>query len=367
MSIISKTLYSRTSTGATQIWFYEVEGNKYRTNEGQIGGAKTCSSWTICQGKNIGRSNETTPEQQAFLEAEAKYNHKLARGYFENLADIDKVQFVKPMLAHKLEDRKSKVKFPVAMQPKLDGMRCIATITGLTSREGKPIVSVPHINKALEPFFETHPDVVLDGELYNHELKEDFNKIISFVKKTKPTQKDFDLSAEYIEYHVYDCILPVDHGFKKRSQQLYEFDLPKCCVKVETLYYVTDWDDVEAQHQLFVQDGYEGSMLRNLNSLYQNKRTHDLLKKKDFQDAEFEILDIEEGAGNRSGMMGRINFKTINGLEFSASSRGNEDYYKELLQNKAEYIGQMATVRFQNLTPDGIPRFPVVVGIRNYE
>ena len=162
------TLYKKTTIGKTQTWEIEVSGNKFRTISGQAAGKKITNNWTVCQGKNVGKKNATTGEEQALKEAEAKHKKKLEAGYHLNLKNISKKRFYEPMLAQdfKNKNRQSEVMADlqqvdggtvgtVFSQPKLDGIRCIAMREGLFTRTGKEITAVPHIHEALEPFFET--------------------------------------------------------------------------------------------------------------------------------------------------------------------------------------------------------------------
>ena len=192
------TIYKKTKTGKIQEWTIEVKGNKYRTISGHTDGEKIVNEWTDCDVKNAGRSNATTPEEQAIKEAEAKRKQKLEAGYFEDIKNIDKKQFFEPMLAHKYGDYD--IVFPLYSQPKLDGIRCIVTKDGMFSRNGKKIISAPHIRENLEGFFKKYPNAILDGELYCDKLANDFNKICSLVKRTKPTDEELEESAETIEY-----------------------------------------------------------------------------------------------------------------------------------------------------------------------
>jgi ATP-dependent DNA ligase len=172
------------------------------------------------------------------------------------------------MLANKWEDYKAKVKFPIYSQPKLDGIRCIIRKDGMWTRTGKKLVAAPHIFEALKPLFEATPDLIFDGELYSDKFANDFDSLCSIVKKTKPTPEDIALSAAQMEYHIYD--LPsYKHTFSKRLNVLAKTKLPKCCKMVAT-YILQNEQEVEAQHELYVTQGYEGQMLR-LNGLYENK------------------------------------------------------------------------------------------------
>jgi DNA ligase-1 len=363
------TIYKKTKTGATQEWTIEVVGNKYRTHSGQVGGAITTNEWTIVYGKNEGKANGTTDKEQAMKEAIAKRTKKLESGYFENIKHINKQQYFEPMLAAKWEDCKDKIQYPIYSQAKLDGIRCVVTKDGMFSRNGKPIISAPHIFKSLVPLFEDNPHLIFDGELYADKFANDFNKIVSLVKKTKPTDADLKESKKNIEYHIYD--LPSsDKNFVHRAYDLgilfeTRSELHPHCRLVDTRK-VENEDDVMEQYELLVEAGYEGQMLR-LDSKYENKRSKSLLKHKSFIDEEFEILDIVEGEGNRSGTAGYMVFNTGEGKRFKSNVKGTWDETAEMLKNKKKLIGKQATIKYFNLTPDGIPRFPYVINIDRNE
>ncbi len=353
-------IYKKTKTGATQEWTIEVVGNKYRTHSGQVGGAITTNEWTVVYGKNVGKANGTTDEEQALKEAEAKRTKKLESGYFEDVNNIDTKQYFEPMLAAKWEDYKDKIQYPIYSQPKLDGIRCIVTKDGMFSRNGKPILSAPHIFESLQPLFDETPDLILDGELYADKFANDFNKIVSLVKKTKPSDEDLVESKKNIEYHIYD--LPsIDDVFRIRYSKLCALRLPKCCLRVIT-HTVRSEDELMNAYGQYVTAGYEGQMLR-LDSKYENKRSKSLLKHKSFVDEEYQILDIVEGEGNRSGTAGYMVFETREGKRFKSNVKGTWEETAEMLKNKKKLIGKQATIKYFNLTPDGIPRFPFVINI----
>jgi DNA ligase-1 len=360
-----ETIYKKTKTGATQEWTIEVVGNKYRTHSGQVGGAITTNEWTICYGKNVGRANETTDKEQTMAEAVAKRTKKLESGYFENIKHINKTQYFEPMLAAKWEDCKDKVTYPIYSQAKLDGIRCIVTKDGMFSRNGKPIISAPHIIDSLRNLFLVNPNLILDGELYCDKFANDFNKIVSLVKKTKRTATDLNESKKYIEYHIYD--LPSsDKNFVHRAYDLgilFEtyLEMGKYCRIVQT-YKVDNEKSVEELYGGYVEAGYEGQMLR-IDGKYENKRSKNLLKHKSFVDDEYTILDIVEGEGNRTGTAGYMVFETIDGKPFKSNVKGTWDETAEMLKSKKKLIGKQATIKYFNLTPDGIPRFPYVINI----
>ena len=350
-------LFKRAVNGKVLEYTIEVLDNCYRTISGYTDGVKTTTEWTVCEGKNIGKKNATTPEQQALAEAAAMQTKRLERGYFTDINDIDCSTVFNPMLAHSWEKYKDKISYPIYAQPKLDGIRCIVKSDGMWTRNGKAIVSAPHVFEALKFLFEANPELIFDGELYADQFANDFNAICSLVKKTKPSQRDLDESKSKIEYHIYD--LPsYDSVFTERLNVLKSLELHSCCVLVPTYKCNTGMDIIEWQYS-FIEWGYEGLMAR-IDEKYENKRSKYLLKYKMFQDQEFTIIDIQEGIGNKMGMVGSFVFETEEGKQFNASPKFNWEECKYIWDNRDKIIGCTATVKYFNITPDGIPRFPVV-------
>ena len=278
------------------------------------------------------------------------------------------------MIAHKYLEHKEKVDWfnGVYISPKLDGVRCIMTKDGAFSRTGKKYISFPHIARELKPLFDQHPGLILDGEIYTHKLNKDFNKIISLAKKMKPTADELAESEKFLEYWVFD--IPSNTGkFSIRYQELdrlitagasyYGWKSIKLCFH----RLIERPEQIEECLQEYITEGYEGIMINTPNGLYEHKRSKALLKYKLFVDQEFEIFNITEGIGNRSGMFGRAIMKNKDGKFFESNARGTVEFYTQLLRDRLKLKGKMATVRYQNLTPDGVPRFPVIVAIRDYE
>lgn len=360
------TLYSRTSTGAIQEWTIEIEGDSYRTHHGQTDGKIVTTEWYTAKPTNLSRANERNAEAQALFEAKSIWKKKKDGGSFENIADVDTVLFVEPMLAKNWEDRKSKVTFPVFSQPKLDGMRAVINRDGAKSRNGKPWLTIPHILKALEPIFNAYPDIVLDGELYTHEYKHDFNKISSLIKKTKPSASDLKESAEKVQFWWYD-IADKNMVYEKRMDHINDLHNllhhdQNVIVRVPT-YIAEDEDELDEQYGYMMDDGFEGQMIR-LNRPYEFKRSETLLKRKEFQDDEYIIAEICEGNGNKSGMAGYAWMVREDGVKFRTNIKGNHDFLRDLLVNADKYKGAYGTIKYFNLTPDGIPRFPYLVKLR---
>ena len=367
---MNKTLYKLTNTGKTQFWQIEVKDGMFRTTTGQVGGKSIQSKWTICKTKNVGQSNATSISEQAIKEAEAKITKKMEKGYSLDIKKAGRPSFFEPMLAKSWEDRKDKVWFPVFSQPKLDGIRCIVNRDGMWTRNGKKIVAAPHIFEACKSMFIKHPEFVFDGELYNHELKYDFNKITSLVKKTKPTGEDLEESKRLIQYHIYDCYEPErpTAEFNDRIGRIYQFldSTNSGYLKLVRTVRIGDQKTLDEFYGECLEDGYEGQMIR-VDGPYENKRSQYLLKRKEFMTEEFTILEVEEGDGNKTGMAASVLFENKNGKKFNSNVKGSFEFITELWKNRKKLIGKEATVRFQNYTPDGIPRFPYVIAIRDYE
>ena len=195
---------------------------------------------------------------------------------------------IKPMLAYKVDKKPVDWSGKVFVQPKLDGVRCIFTKDGAFSRTGKQFKNVAHLEEDLEDFFNDNPNSVLDGELYNHDLKHDFEKIISLVRKTKPTDEDRFEAGNLVQYHVYDTIWD-GVTYEDRYNWL-RMNLP--IYKTMTLIAnttVDSYDEAKMLHDVHLAQGYEGSMLRT-NGFYEQKRSYNLQKFKDFHDTEATIV-----------------------------------------------------------------------------
>ena len=372
-----KTLYTRDASGESRFWRMELnpdDPSQYRTVSGLLGRTETASGWTQAVAKNVGRSNATTPEEQAALEVEASYRQKLDRKYHENLGNIGGYKFFAPMLAKTYDSYVKQVLGCVAFtQPKLDGYRCVASVGGLISRQGKPW-NLPHIVEALAPFFEEDPDLVLDGELYNHSLRDDFNTLGSLIKKGNRTSAEEERVRQVIQYHVYD--LPSNPGgFSERHMALtmlgvkgdeygnpyggFDDPLYNGPVRLVETYSFSLESQLQERYAGFMEQGYEGAMVR-LDEPYEGgKRSKSLLKLKDFLDGEFELVRVEEGTGNWAGYAKTAVVRLADGREQSSGLRGSQEFTRQLLADWRRYT--QVTVRYQNLTPDGFLRFPVIV------
>jgi len=361
-----ETLYKRDSKG--KIREYTIEYTRdgvlpagYRTVAGIQGGKLVTSEWKLTEGKNIGKINATTDGEQAEREATAKWEKKEEKEYFTSVNDIDNDQPFKPMLAHDYTKRPQSSGWS---QPKLDGIRCIATKNGLFTRAGKSITTCNHIVEDLKDFFESEPEVKLDGELYNHELKADFNKITSLVRKVKPTVDEEAECRSKVQYHVYDMFTP-EHEFPfnsrnqflKQHKHFQDFDHKSKVQLVETTLCASQ-DLLDSKYAEYTEQGYEGQMVRN-NEPYECKRSKHLLKRKEFITEEFKVVQVLEGSGNWQGYAKHFELELEDGRVFGSGVRGNQATLKHLLYQEEQPT--WATCRYFEKTPDGIPRFPVVI------
>jgi DNA ligase 1 len=365
-------LYARNSDGTIQEWSIVVDGHRYATIHGKQNCLMVTSDWTtLTEGKNVGRSNATTIEEQALSEAQSRWEKKVkSGGYWEDIKDIDKTKFVEPMLAHHYKDRPVAKVFangPVMVDRKYNGMRQVCTRMGQFTRKGEKVVSAPHIWQRVKHLFTEHPDLVLDGELYNHTLRFKLSELIKLVNKKKASSVTDDVlkrSEEIVDYYVYD-----GYGFTVDGKEITQET--KCSDRRLALWNLLfdvkdvvvvdfEWakDDVEVMKffQTFLEDGYEGAIVR-IDAAYQNKRTNDLLKVKPEDDDEGVILEIIEGTGNWSGAAGTAKM-SWNGNVFDATFKGEYELRAEILKNPKPWIGKTATFLHIGYTGKAIPTAP---------
>jgi ATP-dependent DNA ligase len=284
------------------------------------------------------------------------------------------------MLAYPVSDKPINYGNKISMQPKLDGVRCViqaerdfpgtnlASITVKAySRTGKEWKNIDHILYNLRPWFILNPDVILDGELYNHDLKDDFEKIISLVRKQKPDDIDALESADMVQFHCYD-IIDETKTFEERNRFIQQVVPRNHCIHHVKTQAVATESLAKVVHQQNLDNGYEGSILRT-NDVYACKRSHNLRKFKDFSDAEATIIGYLDGKGKRTGTLGKFIMQDDEGIEFGCPP-GKGYTYKDLkimLDNIGDYIGQRATFTFFERTKAGSYRHPLFKCIRNYE
>jgi DNA ligase-1 len=279
---------------------------------------------------------------------------------------------IKPMLAHKYNP--DKADYPAYIQPKLDGVRCLFTKDGAYSRTGKEFKNVDHIKKDLKAVFNRYPNIILDGELYNHGLKDDFEKIISLVRKTKPTQEHRDEAEQLVQYHMYDIASYPHATYEWRMHFINTLTdsavvRTSKCLRIIKTEVALDYDNALHKHEKYLKQGYEGSIYRSMTGQYKNTRSWDLMKFKDFEDSEATIVGYELGKGKRTGTVGKFIMQDDEGVEFGCPP-GKGYNYKDLasmLDNISDYIGQRATFTYFQRTQAGSYRHPLYKCIRDYE
>jgi ATP-dependent DNA ligase len=366
------TLYCKSKTGKTQVWKIETIDAKIRVSYGYEGGAVTVNEKVIEKGKNLGKKNATTAAEQAALEAKSTWDKKKTGGYAESLDDahvpgvadaaaVAAHVTILPMLAHDFHKRGKDIKFPCYVQPKLDGVRCIFRNGILTSRQGKVFPNMEHIVNDLKDV-----ELVLDGELYSDTLN--FQQFVGLVRKKKHNAAEIELLKQ-VKYWVYDIVN--DKPFEERHATLREMFVNHVHLYPFVYRLITEECKTKAElkgfHDRFVAAGKEGLIIRNKTGLYQlAARSKDLQKYKEFEDGEFTVVDYVDGEGSEKGLVIWV-CVTEDKKQFNVRPRGTHEDRADLFKDGDSYLGKKLTVRYQELTEDGIPRFPVGIAFRDYE
>ena len=365
-------LYTKDKSGKVRYWKGEVleeEGMIFISKKfGQVGGKETETRTEIKSGKNTGKKNETTPLEQAHLELKSIIKKQMSAGYVKSLAELDDRILLLPMLANKWETMSHHISEPFYVQPKLDGVRMLVGRHNgkllMLSRTGKPVKHMDHIAKELEWLPE---GTFLDGESYNHDIT--FEEITGMCRTSLESSAAVK-SLDRIQFHVFDMfsLKKTDEPFIERLENLKTFfkkrmnsvkKVPTMLVESKDLIY--DW------HKEFTKDGYEGVMIRNpLGKYHLADRSNHLLKLKSFETAEYRIVGAEAARGRDTGTVVWV-CETAKGQTFSVRPRGTVEQRRSWLAEKNLHVGRMLTVQYQNLTPEGLPRFPVGLTFRDYE
>jgi DNA ligase-1 len=359
-------LYSQTSTGKLKWWEIEVSGKKSGNATITVryagdGEVERESTKEIAEGKNIGKKNETSPWEQACSEAQSTWKKKIDKGYKEDQA-MSHASVLLPMLALQFEKRKHDIAYPAAVQAKLDGVRVLVEKKSKTkvvyySRQGKEYGTLHHLDNDLLRLMRVGE--VWDGEIYSHDIT--FQEMMSYVKKQRPESEKlaiwfFDLVNPNLTFH--ERYYELETALTENNNSL---------IKLVHTYDISSEEDVYKYHDRFIEDGFEGVIIRNWDGFYKLKdRSKDLQKLKAFIDEEYEIIGGEPGTGTETGCI-VFTCKNKKGQEFKVRPRGSFELRKEWMMNIYDIIGKQLTVRYQELTDDGVPRFPVGIGIRDYE
>tara|TARA_R110002096_G_scaffold209190_1_gene396074 strand:- start:2006 stop:2704 length:699 start_codon:yes stop_codon:yes gene_type:complete len=232
-------------------------------------------------------------------------------------------------------------------------------------------MNVKHIEESLKDYFEQNPAMVLDGELYNHNLRNDFEKIISLVRKQKPTDEDRSEARKLTQYHVYDYTntsMSDMVNYKYRLNQLTCSDIYTSSIHYVESRRVKSMKQAKDFHTRKLAEGYEGSILRT-NTPYKHGRSWGLMKFKDFHDAEATIVDYQEGKGKRLGTIGKFIMQDDDGNVFGCPPGKGYNYtdLKWILKDIHKYMGQRATFTYFERTKAGSYRHPLFKTLRNYE
>lgn len=344
-------IYKKDSAGNIRFLSISTEGNLIVQESGIVGTKNSVINKSVCISKNIGKSNETTPEEQAISEANSKITEKLRLGYFHSIEEAQEKggsDFMLPMLAKDYKKEVKKVVFPCYGQPKLDGIRALGECNSLSSRTGKEIATLSHID------ISEFEDVILDGELYAHGLS--FQDNMRIIKKYVPGK------SVLVKYHVYDVVMNLP--FCERRDYILENLKNNPNIEIVETVVLLNEENLLNYHKLNIERGFEGTIIRHSEQGYQvNKRSSQLLKYKDFMDETYLVTDVVSSeARPEQGIVTCWCKKT--GKYFNCGMKFSHAEREEILTNKENYIGQIAEVRFFELSEEGIPRFPVCVGFR---
>ncbi len=349
MKQINETLYGEPKNGTVKQWAVYTQGDKVIVQWGRKDG-KLQTKETICTPKNVGRSNETTSEQQALLEAEAKWtkqhDNKLYRTTVE---DAKKVGGLLPMLAIDGSKKPEKIKYPCFGQVKLDGLRCMVYLEDgevkAISRQGKFYELHQELSTALKDLMDCSNIHKLDGELYKHGMM--LQDIVSAARSvTNPKHRE-------LEYHIFD--VPSDEAQYLRRHDLNQlmFSNISSFVDIVNLVTVNDEGDMHRYLDEALTSNYEGLILRNYNGLYQyNHRSNDLIKVKVMQDSEALVTGCREDK-NGEGVL----TCSWNGVTFDVKMKGTHETRK--YSEQVTLIERWINFTYQALTKDGKPQFPV--------
>lgn len=375
------TLYQKDSTDRIRSWQIEVvkysDYSEIIINTGLLDGAKVKTVTQITEGKNIGKSNETDHYSQAILEANSKVDSQLKKGYVKDFNNIQNKDLLgsgipAPMLAHKHhptgEQKSSKTLAQMGIlgkkifcQPKLDGNRCLIKVENgvavMYTRSGD--IMPVQLKNILDDVLKGRTQVesfILDGELFSNKFS--FNKLNGLIKRQTASKEDVE-ERKNIKYHLYDVM--TDEGYEERYKFIQNFASDNIEVIPNFGVIATD-ENIKKYLEMFLAEGHEGLMLRQINMPYDHKRSWQLVKVKVFEDEEFELIGFEED--KRGNFVG--SFVVTDGTHtFNAGASGQGEEERTYMWNhQDEFIGKMATVCFFGRSEYGVPRFPKMKGLK---
>jgi DNA ligase-1 len=373
------TLYTYNAKNEIYSWSISVypKSNHFiiKTEHGLKEGKKVIHEKVIEKGKG-----KKTTEEQAIAEATTKFNNKKSKeGYVDNLANIQSSYIIRPMLAEKFQlehyngiYKGFKIEYPFYMQPKYDGIRALCHYDKkgnkirLETRTGKPILHMDHIEKSLLELYNKNilkENIILDGELYSHTLS---FEIFSGLWRLKEIDQEQLSQIKQIVFCPYDIIdlNNLTMVYKERYQFLKNKSLYNSIIEYVNTYLVHNENEVMEKYIQFMNDKFEGAIIRDPNGIYEiNKRSKYLQKMKNMLDDEFVIIGYHDGVGVDKGAV-IWDCITKDGKEFSATPSWTKEYRKQMYKEAEKYIGKKLTVKYQEYTEDGKPRFPIGKAIR---
>lgn len=354
-------LFVKTASGSLNYWQIWTEGPDICMRWGQLGGQEQTNR-TPAEGKNAGRSNATTAEEQAVKEAESKFKKQLRLKYVRSKEEAESGVNIKPMRAYELDEkRREKLVYPLTIQPKYDGCRCMAYpkedgTTRLMSRGGLDY-ELQHVQEELVG--RIPKGWCLDGELYVHGMS------LQTIRHHLETPSEQSSQIQLVCYDITDLppnkipwdarYLMLCEWFAKNSDLKY--------VRMSPSIQVGSFEDLDSMHDTWVGVGYEGLIARLHDGEYKlAAKNTKLLKYKKFQDAEFLVVDWSLGKD------GIIQYTCVQeqGEMFEARPIGSEEERARLLEEakQGKATGQKLTVRFMGRSDDNIPLHPRGIAFR---
>ena len=373
---MKQELYKKTKTGATQHFILELRWDDGGTwdviiSKGQINGRYQTDCYPFASGKNLGKANETTAKEQAEVYMNGRINELRDEGYKDTIEQT-KTKYKTDSSGRKLvmlaSKNHGKVKFPCYVQRKYDGMRCATSREYFTNvkdffgdaypvmrtRNGKILNHLNHLLKQVKILGQGYE---LDGELYCH--GKTLREIISMVKREQPENVK-------IQYRVYDVISD-EPQWKRLKNAKWATKLCGPDIQFVPTYKCNNWEEVRELFGKFIEEGYEGAIIRNPDGLYEcGYRSNSLIKYKKFIDEEFEVISANEATGRDKGTIIFV-CKTKKGKEFRVRPQGTREERRKWWDTWSEFVGKKLTVRHVGYTEYGIPFHPVGIAIRDYE
>lgn len=358
-SFKTETLYSLNKDGSFQVWQGFSGEDSYQVKYGKEDG-KMQTRNTKCKGKNAGKANATSDKEQAQKELVSKFNKQIDKGYRLTKEEAVKASTLLPMLAHDYLKKSHKINYPCFASRKLDGVRAFCTVNlergtvTFTSRMGKEYIHLPHLFVQMRRITKLTGITKFDGELYIH--GQPLQDIVGAAKKFKELSRN-------LQFHIFD--LPdIPREFEQRNlhlQALQDTLSHNRITHVTTVENVEVKDEEEARKVMlsYMNEGYEGLMLRNKSGMYEfGNRSNDLQKWKDFKDMEVKAISVREDKNGEGVYLCEMK----NGKRVECKMVGSfaTRRYDVCVKN----IGRWITLKYQALTKDGIPQFPVGIAFR---